>query len=73
MRSTEARAAPVVAQNPRQRIEEALARAVREALPDARAPMATVERPRDAAHGDYAIRATWPPRSPRRSAPLCPD
>ncbi len=54
MRSTEARAAPVVAQNPRQRIEEALARAVREALPDARAPMATVERPRDAAHGDYA-------------------
>src|SRR6188768_771344 len=54
MRSTDARAAPAIAQNPRQRIEEALARAVREALPDADAPMATVERPRDASHGDYA-------------------
>ena len=53
----EARAVPAATQNPRQRIEEALARAVRETLPDAPASIALVERPRDAAHGDYATTA----------------
>jgi len=50
-------AVAAAAQNPRQRIEEALARAVRETLPDAPASIALVERPRDAAHGDYATTA----------------
>jgi len=53
----EARAVAAATQNPRQRIEEALARAVRETLPDAPASIALVERPRDAAHGDYATTA----------------
>ncbi|HKU86958.1 MAG TPA: arginine--tRNA ligase [Casimicrobiaceae bacterium] len=53
----EARAVSAAAQNPRQCIEEALARAVRETLPDAPASVAIVERPRDAAHGDYATNA----------------
>src|SRR5689334_19891871 len=53
----ESRAVAAATQNPRQRIEEALARAVRETLPDAAASLALVERPRDAAHGDYATTA----------------
>jgi len=57
MSPLEARAVPAAAQNPRQRIEEALARAVRETLPDASPLIAIVERPRDAAHGDYATNA----------------
>jgi len=53
----EVRAVAAAAQNPRQRIEEALARAVRETLPDAPASLVLVERPRDASHGDYATSA----------------
>jgi len=48
----EVRAVPAATRNPRQRIEEALARVVREALPDAPASAALVERPREASHGD---------------------
>src|SRR5690348_12719476 len=53
----EVRAVAAAAQSPRQRIEEALARAVRETLPDAPASLVLVERPRDASHGDYATSA----------------
>ena len=57
MPSSEARAVPAATQNPRQRIEEALAGAMRETLPGAPASIAIVERPRDPAHGDYATSA----------------
>jgi len=47
-------AVPAATRNPKERIEDALARIVRDALPGAPASAAVVERPRDAAHGDYA-------------------
>ena len=53
----EVRADPAATQNPRQRIEAALARVVRETLPDAPAFAVQVERPREASHGDYATHA----------------
>ena len=54
MLSTEVGAAPAAAIDARQQIARALAAIVREQLPDAAASAVVVERPRDAAHGDYA-------------------
>jgi len=45
------------AANPKERIAATLERIVREAMPDAVAPVPVVERPRDPAHGDYATNA----------------
>jgi len=53
----EARAVPAAADDPKERIAGALERIVREALPDAPTLAAVIERPRDAAHGDYATNA----------------
>ena len=54
MPAPEVPAVPAPTLNPKERIEDALARIVRDVLPDAAASAALVERPRDAAHGDYA-------------------
>src|SRR6185312_6122434 len=54
MPAPEVPAVPAPTLNPKERIQDALARIVRDALPDAAASAALVERPRDAAHGDYA-------------------
>ncbi|HEX6792354.1 MAG TPA: arginine--tRNA ligase [Casimicrobiaceae bacterium] len=54
MPAPEGPAVAAATRNPKERIEDALARIVRDALPGSSSSVALVERPRDAAHGDYA-------------------
>ena len=54
MPAPEGPAVPAATRNPKQRIEDALAGSVRDTLAGATASAVLVERPRDAAHGDYA-------------------
>jgi len=57
MSPREARAVPAATVNPKETITRALERIVGETLPGASASSALVERPREAAHGDYATNA----------------
>ena len=57
MSLSEVHAVPVTEANPKERIARVVDRVVREALPGVVAAPAVVERPRDAAHGDYATNA----------------
>ena len=69
MPSHEAAAVPAEAVDPKQRIAEALTRIVGATFPDAPLSAALVERPRDAAHGDYATNAALALAKPARRNP----
>ena len=69
MSRPEARAIPSAAVNPREQIASALARIVREQFPDLAPQPVVVERPREAAHGDYATNVALALAKPARSNP----
>jgi arginyl-tRNA synthetase len=69
MPAHEAAAVPAEAVDPKQRIAEALTRIVGATFPDAPLSAALVERPRDAAHGDYATNAALALAKPARRNP----
>ena len=69
MPAHEAAAVPAEAVDPKQRIAEALTRIVGATFPDAPLSAALFERPRDAAHGDYATNAALALAKPARRNP----
>ncbi|HEX6136338.1 MAG TPA: arginine--tRNA ligase [Casimicrobiaceae bacterium] len=63
------RALAAAVRDPRERIASALGRIVREQLPGVPEPALVVERPRDAAHGDYATNVALVLAKPARRNP----